>query len=321
MDPEQDMETVHREAERWFARLRSDDCSTAERVEFDAWISSDTTHALAYAQVEHLWNDLGVLCDDVELKSARRAARRTVQSTMRRIARRRRLVAAALFTGALAVAASFWFVGGHPVTRQYTTAHGEQRSIVLADGSRVMLNTDTILDVTLETRSRSVRLIKGEALFDVIHNAARPFLVHASGNVISDLGTRFDVDESSERTTVTVLEGSVNVEHGNDVARLNPGQQLVAGSGIWRRGTADPAMITAWSQGLLRFSDTPLAQAIADTNRYTREQLVISDARLNVIRVSGEFRIGNTQSFLRALQSAFPIRIEQNGQIIRLYHR
>lgn len=321
MNPGHDMETIQQQAERWFARLRSEGCSAAEHREFDAWLAADAMHASAYAQTERLWNALGGLSDDVELKRARHAARRAAQASMHRAAGRRRVAIAASFAGALVVAMSSWFLGDHAATKRYATAHGEQRSIMLADGSRVMLNTDTVLDVTLGGRIRTVQLLKGEALFDVVHDATHPFVVHADGNVVSDLGTRFDIDEGSKQTTVTVLDGSVNVERGDRAARLSRGQQLVAGDGMWRQGTTDPAMAAGWSRGQLVFSATPLAQAVADANRYAREQLIIADPRLEAIKVSGEFRIGNTQALLRALESAFPIRTERSGQTIRLYRR
>lgn len=321
MNPEHDMETVQQQAERWFARLRNDGCSAAEHRDFDAWLVADVGHASAYAQTERLWNELGGLSEDIELKRARHVARRAAQASTRRIAGRRRLAIAASFAGALIVAVTFWFLGDRASTQRYTTAHGEQRSVMLADGSRVMLNTDTVLDVRLGARVRSVHLMQGEALFDVVHDAAHPFVVHANGNTISDLGTRFDVNDGGQQTTVTVLEGVVNVERGNHTAQLNRGQQLVAGDGIWRQAAADPAMTASWSRGQLAFSATPLAQAVADANRYAQEQLVIADPRLKAIKVSGEFRIGNTPAFLRALESAFPIRVEQSGKTIRLYHR
>lgn len=321
MNPEPDMETVQQQAERWFARLRSEGCSATEHRDFDAWLAADAAHASAYAQTERLWNELGGLSDDVELKRARHAARRAAQSSLSRTARRRRLAIAASFAGVLIVAMSFWLLGDHSATQRYTTAHGEQRSVMLADGSRVVLNTDTVLDVRLGARVRSVHLMQGEALFEVVHDAAHPFVVHANGNVISDLGTRFDVNDSGQQTTVTVLEGSVNVERGRHTARLNRGQQLVAGNGIWRQAAADLTTTAGWSRGQLVFSATPLAQAIADANRYAQEQLIIADPQLEPIKVSGEFRIGNTQAFLRALESAFPVRVEQSGKTIRLYHR
>jgi len=321
MNPEHDMETVQQQAERWFARLRSEGCSTAEHRDFDAWLAADAAHVSAYAQTERLWNELGGLSGDVELKRARHAARRAAQSSMRRTARWRRLAIAASFAGVLIVAISFWFLGDHSTIKRYTTAHGEQRSVMLTDGSRVMLNTDTVLEVKLGARIRSVHLMKGEALFDVAHDASHPFVVRANGNVISDLGTRFDVNDSGQQTTVTVLEGLVNVERGDHTAQLSRGQQLVAGDGIWRQAAADPSISASWSRGQLAFSATPLAQAVADANRYAQEQLIIADPRLEAIKVSGEFRIGNTHALLRALESAFPIRVEQSGKTIRLYHR
>jgi transmembrane sensor len=321
MNPEHDIETVQQQAEHWFARLRSEGCSTAEHGEFDAWLATDAAHASAYAQTERLWNELGNLSEDVELKRARHAARRAAHTSMRRTAGRRRLALAASFAGVLILATSFWFLGDHSATQRYTTAHGEQRSVMLADGSRVVLNTDTVLEVRLGARVRNVQLMQGDELFDVVHDAAHPFVVHANGNVIFDLGTRFDVNDGGQQITVTVLDGLVNVERGNRAVRLSRGQQLVAGEGIWREGVADPAVTASWSRGQLAFSATPLAQAVADANRYAREQLVIADPRLESIKVSGEFRIGNTQAFLRALESAFPIRVEQSGQTIRLYHR
>lgn len=321
MNSEYDMETVQQQAERWFARLRSEGCSVAERRDFDTWLAADAAHVSAFAQAELLWNELGGLTDDDELKRAWHAALRSAHNSMRRTARRRRLAIAASFAGVLVVATSIWILGHRSTMQRYTTARGEQRSIMLADGSRVMLNTDTVLDVKLGARVRSVHLLQGEALFDVVHDVSHPFVVHAGGNTISDLGTRFDVNDGGQQTTITVLEGSVNVARGNQATQLTRDQQLIAGDGIWRQATADPTMTTSWSRGQLVFSATPLAEAIADANRYAQERLTIADSRLESIKVSGEFRIGNTQAFLRALESAFPIRAEQSGKTIRLYHR
>lgn len=321
MNPEHDKEAIQQQAEHWFARLRGEKCSEAERRAFDAWFATDIAHASAYSRTERLWNELDSLSDDAELGRARHAARRTARTRMRRIARRRHLAIAASLAGVLVVASVFWFLGDRSTAQRYATAHGEQRSVVLADGSRVMLNTDTVLEVTLGARARSVHLVRGEALFDVVHDDAHPFVVHADGNTISDLGTRFDVRDGDGKTTVTVLEGLVNVERGDRTAQLGRGQQLVAGDDVWHRSVVDTAAAAGWSRGQLVFGTTPLAQAVADANRYTQEQLVIADPRLDSIKVSGEFRIGNTQAFVRALESAFPIRTEQDGNTIRLYHR
>jgi transmembrane sensor len=207
--------------------------------------------------------------------------------------------------------AAWWFLGGTS-TSSYATAHGEQRSVILADGSRLMLNTDTALDVDLDRHARRVRLRQGEAMFEVIHDADRPFVVEADGNTISDIGTQFNVRNSGDRTMVAVLEGAVAVARDGRTAELTSGEQIVAGDGIWMRGNADPAMASGWTQGRLVFQSTPLGEAVAEVNRYGPEHLVIADPSLAPLKISGEFRIGNTAALVRALQSVYPIRAEHD---------
>lgn len=323
MSPEHDMETVHQQAERWFARLRAENCSTAEQRAFEAWLVADAVNASAYARTERLWNGLEGLSRNGEIVRARHAARNSALVAMRHSTRHRRLLAAASLAGALIIGSLAWVFSGQTATQHYATAHGEQRSMLLADGSRVILNTDTAIEMRLGQHARDVKLLKGEALFEVVHDPAHPFVVHANGNTISDIGTRFDVREINKQTTVTVVEGSVDVTRGGLAAQLEPGQQLVAGSNTWHRRTVDTSDVTGWSEGYLVFHSTPLGSAVANANRYGQVNLVIADPQLETIRISGEFRIGNTQALLRALESAFPIRAERtpDGKTVRLYKR
>lgn len=323
MDREHDMEAIHRQAERWLARLRANDCSVAERRDFDAWLAAHITHAEAYAQAEQLWSGLDELAEDPEILQWRRQARQSAPAAPKR-SRRLRWLAVASFAAVVLCAgfATWWFVGGSSVSR-YATAHGEQRSVVLADGSRLVLNTDTVLDVDLGRRIRRVRLRQGEAMFEVAHDANRPFVVQAGGNTISDIGTRFDVRDSGTQTVVAVLEGAVAVARGGNTAELTAGEQIVAGDGAWIRGRADPTMTAGWTQGRLVFRFTPLGDAVAEANRYGPDRLVIADPSLAQLKISGEFRIGNTSALMRALQSVYPIRAEHdrgNGEV-RLYRR
>jgi len=186
-----------------------------------------------------------------------------------------------------------------------------------------VLNTDTVLDVDLGRYTRRVRLRRGEAMFEVTHDANRPFVVQAGGNTISDIGTRFDVRDSGAQTVVAVLEGAVAVARDGNTAELTAGEQIVAGDGAWTRGRADPTMTAGWTQGRLVFRSTPLGDALAEANRYGSDRLVIADPSLAQLKISGEFRIGNTSALVRALQSVYPIRAEHdrgNGEV-RLYRR
>jgi len=323
MGHEHDMEAIHRQAERWLARLRASDCSVADRNDFDAWRTAQTTHAEAYARAEQLWSGLDELAEDPEIVQWRQEARRSAQATPSRNGRLRWLAVASLAAVVLCTGfVTWWFVGGSSAS-SYATAHGEQRSVVLADGSRLVLNTDTVLDVDLGRYTRRVRLRRGEAMFEVTHDADRPFVVQAGGNTISDIGTRFDVRDSGAQTVVAVLEGAVAIARDGNTAELTAGEQIVAGDGAWTRGRADPAMAAGWTQGRLVFRSTPLGDAVAEANRYGPDRLIIADPSLAQLKISGEFRIGNTSALVRALQSVYPIRAEHdrgNGEV-RLYRR
>lgn len=323
MDREHDMQAVHCQAERWLARLRASDCSAAERREFDAWRTAQTTHAEAHAQAEQLWSRLDELAEDPEIMQWRREARQSARANPSRNGRLRWLAFASLAAVVLCTGfVTWWFVGGSSVS-SYATAHGEQRSVVLADGSRLVLNTDTLLDVDFTRHTRRVRLRRGEAMFEVTHDADRPFVVKAGGNTISDIGTRFDVRDSGTQTLVAVLEGAVAVARGANTAELTAGEQIVAGDGAWIRGRADLAMTSGWTQGRLVFRSTPLDEAVTEVNRYGPDHLVLADPSLAQLKISGEFRIGNTDALVRALQSVYPIRAERDRSSgeIRLHRR
>lgn len=194
------------------------------------------------------------------------------------------------------------------VASHYVTKRGEIRHITLVDGSSLTLNADTMLDVTMGPYARIARLNQGEAVFEIAHDAQRSFTVYAAGNTIHDIGTRFDVNIADAQTDITVLEGVVSVVREDKTATLTRGNRLAAGNAIWRQRRVDPSVATGWLQGKLVFRETPLGEAVAQANRYGPDRLVIADRSLENLPISGDFRIGQTASLVRALQSAFPIR-------------
>src|SRR5688572_21604466 len=125
-----------------------------------------------------------------------------------------RWAAAAVIVVAIGLAFAAVYLQVRPV--QYETAVSEQRDVLLADGSRVTLNTDTALTVRYATSSRRVELERGEAIFAVKHDAARPFEVAARQTVTRALGTEFNVDRRSDRIRVSVIEGVVRVSAAAD---------------------------------------------------------------------------------------------------------
>ncbi len=228
-----------------------------------------------------------------------------------------RWAAAAVIVVAIGLALAVVYLQVRPV--QYETAVSEQRDVLLADGSRVTLNTDTALRVRYTASSRRVELARGEAIFAVKHDVARPFEVVAGQTVTRALGTEFNVDRRSDRIRVSVIEGVVRVSAGGNhgagkitplVPALTKGRSAEFRNDDNRivEAAADLKRIQAWRARRLEFSDTPLPEALEEFNRYSTAHVVIGAADLNTVRVSGVFRIGDTEGFLFSLREALGVQ-------------
>jgi transmembrane sensor len=205
----------------------------------------------------------------------------------------------------------------------YETHVGEQRDVLLADGSRVTLNTDTALTVRFSKSRRYIELQHGEALFSVNHDPQRPFDVSAGATLTRALGTQFDVDMRDSNITVSVLAGAVKVVTANtgkativpalangDAVEVLPTEHRV----VARK--ADLRRIDAWRTRRLDFSDTPLPAAVAEFNRYSNVHIVIGTRELESVRVSGVFSIGDVEGFLFSLREALGVRtLDSPGEV------
>lgn len=310
------------EARRWYARLHSPDCTSDERATFQQWQVAHPDHAAAYARVEGLMGRVDELRDDWAFRLAARDALRTDphRPPWKRIA-------------AVALAASLVLAVGAGVLlyRQpevaavhYATRVGEQRNVVLEDGTTLLLDTGTRVDVRYSGHARRVTLMVGRAQYDVAHDANRPFLVEALGGTVTALGTRFQTDLRDGRVVVALLEGSVAVERdaGADRQRLTlaPGEQLTydAGGTLWAKAPARLEAATGWTQGKLVFKDAPLAELVAEVNRYASVKLRIADPALEKLRISGTFQADDQESLLLALRGIWSIRTtrQPDGEIL-----
>jgi transmembrane sensor len=202
----------------------------------------------------------------------------------------------------------------HSSAQRFETALGEQRSVVLADGSLVTLNTSSSIDVHMEKDRRTVQLLSGEALFQVARDTARPFDVVAGGTTVRAVGTQFDVDRRSGTTTVTVVEGKVLIsDTGADRLPLAAGEQLTVGSHVTRSPVrADTATAVAWTQRKLIFAHRQLAEVAAEFNRYNRQSIEIRSAGLRSQEISGVFQANDPASFLTWLARLPDVRIEKS---------
>ncbi|MFC4314224.1 FecR family protein [Steroidobacter flavus] len=239
----------------------------------------------------------------------------------------------------LAVAVTFYAHNTHLLwANQYSTAVGELDTISLADGSRVTLNTDTRIDVDLSNKERRIDLRRGEAFFVVAKDATRPFVVYVDDKRVTAVGTQFSVRRDADDIQVVVTEGHVQLEQASAVITLSklagrpgrPATALAAGaiartakSDVLVQGGSAPEaeQLLSWRNGYLVFEATPLADAVAEFNRYSARKIVIDDPSLSALRISGNFRSSNADGFLWLLKSGFHVKIEEGDDRVHLNTR
>jgi transmembrane sensor len=341
----------------WFIDFRLGDADAQVRKDFAAWLRQSPQHIRAYLQIAELYSDSlalkGRLQFDIEQIAARAreesnvVALPSLDASHPQLSERlppvppahARPAAARSFTGmkrpwfAVAVTtvvlmamASIWYLGHRPAT--FESAIGEQHVVVLEDGSRVTLDARSRIRVSLSRSARDVDLLSGQALFDVAHDPARPFTVHGSNVVVRAVGTQFDVIQRANAATVTVIQGRVEVRQtapGPDLPHVlvSAGEQVVvsASSGVQRPVLADVGNATSWTQKRLVFESEPLAQVVEDFNRHNARQLVLANAALGQLLVTGTFSSNQPDSFVRFLRSQPGVVVEDTGPQITIDRR
>jgi transmembrane sensor len=203
-----------------------------------------------------------------------------------------------LLAAGLAAGALLWI---QPFGQTYDTSVGERRAISLEDGSTVELNTDSRVRVRLGKTERRLELLKGQAMFAVAHDASRPFIVTAGDTAVRAVGTKFEVYRTGGAVRVILTEGRVQVSRSGQTAKpvtMTAGERVEAAPGeALKAAPVDVAAATGWTQGRLTFQDAPLAQAVAEVNRYSRRHVVLGAGAPTDERVNGVFDAGDTEAF------------------------
>lgn len=350
---------ISAEAAEWLVEFRSGDMDLDARRDFDAWLRASPEHLRAFIEMTQLWNHAknidperkiiieellasGYADDNVVALervsewvgvSGSSADKRDSNSqsanpaAWQRSSRwlRRTSLAAALIIGVGLAWFSWSWLGG---SSTYVTAVGEQRSISLADGSKVTLNARSRLRVRFNAATRSVELLEGQAFFHVAKNPARPFIVLSDDTAVRAVGTQFDVNRNRRGTTVTVLEGRVAVypeqlhdalqtaatecsgtsqscegqlsESGAPAAPATGSDRLVllsadeqvriaAGQSAMQPVRVDATSAAGWRQGRIVFDSATLLEIADEFNRYSSRQFRAEDHGPTPLRLSGVF--------------------------------
>lgn len=300
------------EAASWLLRLRSEDCGIADQQAWQAWRSSDPAHEAAWQRAELLCHSLGLLPPAAGMRVLDRPVRKTRRATVKTLAA---LIAAGpLLWGADHLA------GGPAWRADVRTARGEIRPLTLDDGTRLVLNTDTAIDIAYGRQERLIRLRSGEIHVETAPDTAtppRPFLVQTAQGRIRAIGTRFSVRHDDElfqaRTQVAVMQGAVDIRpaRADTAARiLKAGEQTSFTEDAIPAPMPLAAQFDAWSRGVLVADNMPLGNLLTELARY-RHGLLRCDPALASLPVSGTFQLKDTDKLLHLLQRSLPIRLRQ----------
>jgi transmembrane sensor len=296
----------------WIVRQHSGNWTVQEAQALKQWLAESHDHQQAFEQVQALWQGLDQFKAQTTLPQLNtRQRRRRFQP--------QRWAVAGLYAASLLVVVALLERGPSyliPSETTYATAKGEQTAVTLADGTEIVLNTDTELKVQLNPLHRLITLAHGEATFKVAHETLRGFTVKANSGEIQDIGTQFNVNIALEQVVVTVTEGAVRVQTlMQSSPPLAAGQRLSYNTKgiVSLPDRPDLAAVTAWQHGQIVFDMTPLSDAAEQLSRYHPVKFVFDDPKLEQLKVSGTFNSKDLPVFLSTLESLYPLRAQRGS--------
>ena len=321
---------IEAEAASWLSLLGRDSVSNDERVKFNNWFNQSDRHREVFESMSALWGDLDRLKDLIDIGEASLERNRPCSQPVSR--RSAAAIAASIF--AIVLGGAYWLQQGYRAsqTGEFATRTGEQRTLELVDGSSIILNTGSLLKVEFTQAERSVRLLEGEAFFEVAKEARRPFVVYAANGAAKAVGTAFTVRVRDGRALeVTVAEGRVallsmidpeptaasleDAAHAT-VTELTAGQSVIYENEVEQLElieTADLNRKLSWRQGILAYAGEPLEDVVADISRYTDIRIEITESELRSLPVGGYFKVGETDALFDSLELTFGISVERVG--------
>ncbi|MEN2786875.1 FecR family protein [Sphingomonas qilianensis] len=296
-------ENTNRQAAEWLARLHADDRTPDDETAFRAWLNADPHHAAAFERASTIWESVGGL-GVLPATSTPHVSRRTVLAS----------------AATIVVAGGAGFGWREAVAGVYQTDVGEQRRLLLEDGTRVMLDTATRFRFRPHANTRILSLSNGRIDLNVAKDA-RPFLIEAGAQRASLPAGHVDVRRDGARVAFTAIEGTPQILAGGATLALESGHRMVMTDGRTDRvDRPDLQDLIAWQDGRLAFRDEMLSQAVAEMNRYTNRPLVVADAQVGGLRLSGMYRVGDPEAFARSIAILLPVRVQADAKSVRIFH-
>ncbi|KIY42001.1 iron dicitrate transport regulator FecR [Pseudomonas sp. 10-1B] len=292
---------VRRAAQAWVVRLTSGNVQPGDVEAARAWCALAPEHQQAFVEARRVW----ALSGQLQAPAHRHAP-----------VRQWALASAAVLVLGVGLALAWHGQWG----ADYRTGVGERRVVALADGSRISLDAESAVDVEVSAQARRITLRKGEAVFDVAHDPARPFTVQAGEVRATALGTVYAVSREGSAVDVIVKRGRVAVSDASDRVELVAGEAVGQQAGrLGSKHGLDVDSALAWQQGRLVFEQAPLAQVLKALERYRPGWLVIGDEQLRGLKVSGTFQLDRLDEGLATLEQAFALNIRRYSDYLLVF--
>jgi transmembrane sensor len=323
--------TIDDQASIWLVRLDNGNLSEQSRKELKVWLSVDKRHQVALKAMADVWDGMDEVLLNLDNKNL--SEKTLLWPVLEPMLKPLALAASVSF-----LAVFLWFAMPNDVQKNsYATLIGQQMDATFDDGSIIHLNTNTRIETEFSDKKRIIKLIKGEALFEVAHDPERPFIVYAGDRLVQAIGTKFVVHLKSENIQVTVTDGKVKMSKValdtklDDIKALNnttmqkddvyiaKGEKVIVGSNKRPKLThMKPENIKrklAWLDKKLIFENEELFDVIEEINRYDDVKIVLKEPSLHNIRISGRFDLGDSEALIEALELSFnmkSLRLDSN---------
>lgn len=337
-----DRSLVEAEACAWIAQLDGDlPPSEEDLTALREWMSRSPLHREEIDRLSELWGELNLMTElsVLQAKHYQSQTKGHFTGLFAGFSWVPGFAAVLLLAVGIAIVSTDWFLANPPAPQNlvYTTGIGEQKRVVLEDGSVVTLNTSSQMQVTFDDIRRHIHLLKGEAHFVVFPNPEKPFVVHAGLGLVRAIGTAFSVNLRENEIKVIVTEGKVELASLSqeasgswdqaeaalapateppvtELGTLKADQSATFSQAVEQLVTLEPGELErelSWHEGVLIFAGEPLDQFVEEISQYTEVTIIISDQAIKDVRIAGRFKIGETEAMLEALESSFGIQVSR----------
>ncbi len=319
--------TIDDEASLWLVRLDNGNLSRQAKKDFKAWLAADTRHLAALKAMADVWSDmdevLSMITDEGSSENI------SLWPILTPVFKPLMLAASVSF-----IAVLLWLTVPEGVQKNsYATVIGQQLDTRFDDGSIIHLNTNTIIETEFSKDKRIIKLIQGEALFEVAHDPNRPFIVYAGDRLVQAIGTKFVVHLKSENIQVTVTDGKVKMSKVaintalSDIKELKNTEAqeddvfIAKGEKAFANNNQKPTLThikaenlqreLSWLDGKIIFDNETLFDVIEEINRYLDITIVLKDPSLHTLRMSGRFDLGDSEALIEAIELSFNIQAQR----------